>query len=76
MRPPVPLITPEYVPLALLKVKLFEPNTTLPPPLKLTTLMPALEPLTSNVPAFDTALLAIEPVSVKIASLLIVVAPL
>ena len=77
VKPPVPLITPEYVPLALLKLKVFAPKVVLPAPLKLTTLMPPLAPLIVNVPALATALLAIvpAPLNAKVAPLLIVVVP-
>ena len=76
MRPPVPLITPEYVPLALLKIKLFEPKATPPAPLNLTIVISLLEPLISKVPAFTTELLAIEPVNNKLAPLAMFVVPL
>ena len=78
VKPPVPLITPEYVPLALLKTKLLPPKTTPPAPLNLTILTAPFEPLISKVPAFTTELLAIEPApdTFKLEPLLIVVEPL
>ena len=60
--PPVPEIVPLNVPLALLRLRVFEPSVTDPAPLNVTIVAPLVVLLISKVPAAETPLLeAIEP---------------
>ena len=62
VNPPVPPIAPLYVPDALVKVNVFEPNIVVPLPDRDWMDVPEVVPLISNVPLLATLLLvAIDP---------------
>ena len=79
VRPPVPPITPESVPAALLNVSVCEPSVTEPAPDSVLTVAPAVVPEMFRLPATETpdelAMLP-EPDRASVAPVEIDVAPL